>query len=93
VLIGGCHPGDCHYLEGNYKTLKRKLLFERLLEQFGIEKGRFRLEWISGGEGEKFARVANELVKEVQALGPLGSTRTRLARADGLVLRAEGGGR
>jgi len=91
VLVGGCHPGDCHYLEGNYKTLKRRLVFERLLEQFGIEPGRLRLEWISGGEGEKFARVATELVKEVRALGPLGSTRERLARADGLTLRAEGG--
>lgn len=91
VLIGGCHPGDCHYLEGNYKTLKRKLVFERLLEQFGIEPGRFRLEWISGGEGEKFARVAHELVKEVRALGPLGTTAKRLAEADGLTLRAEGG--
>jgi F420-non-reducing hydrogenase iron-sulfur subunit len=91
VLIGGCHPGDCHYLEGNYKTLKRKLVFERLLEQFGIEKARFRLEWISGGEGEKFATVANEMYKEVEALGPLGSTADRLARADGLSLRTEGG--
>jgi len=91
VLVGGCHPGDCHYLEGNYKTLKRKLVFERLLEQFGIEKGRFRLEWISGGEGDKFARVARELVAEVKALGPLGTTGERLAAADGLSLRAEGG--
>ncbi|HCJ10991.1 MAG TPA: hypothetical protein DHW14_07490 [Clostridiales bacterium] len=92
VLVGGCHPGDCHYLEGNYKTLKRKLVFERLLEQFGIEPGRFRLEWISGGEGDKFARVAEELVKTVRELGPLGSTAERLGRADGLALRAEGGG-
>ncbi|MEW6032428.1 MAG: hydrogenase iron-sulfur subunit [Bacillota bacterium] len=91
VLVGGCHPGDCHYLEGNYKTLKRKLVFERLLEQFGIEKTRFRLEWISGGEGDKFARVANELIKEIEALGPLGSVAERLRQADGLSLRAEGG--
>jgi len=91
VLIGGCHPGDCHYLEGNYKTLKRKLVMERLLEQFGIEKDRFRLEWISGAEGEKLARVASEMTETVRRLGPLGRARERLARADGLELYSEGG--
>lgn len=91
VLVGGCHPGDCHYLEGNYKTLKRKLVLERLLEQFGIEKDRFRLEWISGAEGDKLARVAAEMTEKIRALGPLGRAADRLARADALKLRSERG--
>ncbi len=71
VLVLGCHPGDCHYKEGNYKALKRHLLLKRMLEQFGIEEGRLRLDWVSAGEGEKFARVAAEMVEAVRQLGPL----------------------
>lgn len=71
VLIAGCHPGDCHYQEGNFKALRRVLLLQRVLEQFGVDPRRLRLEWISASEGEKFARVANEFTEEVRALGPL----------------------
>jgi F420-non-reducing hydrogenase iron-sulfur subunit len=71
VLIGGCHPGDCHYQEGNYKALRRVELLQRLLGQLGIEEGRLRLEWISASEGDKVQRVVNEMVAQVQALGPL----------------------
>ena len=71
VLIGGCHPGDCHYQEGNYKALRRYHLLRRLLAEFGIEEGRFRLEWISASEGEKVRTVINDMVEKVRALGPL----------------------
>lgn len=72
VLIGGCHPGDCHYVEGNYKMLRRFELLKRTLKDLGIEEQRVRLEWISAAEGEKVKRVINEMVAQVQKLGPLG---------------------
>ncbi|MGE5361302.1 MAG: hydrogenase iron-sulfur subunit [Bacteroidales bacterium] len=71
VLIGGCHPGDCHYQNGNYKALRRMRLLRRVLQEMGIEDARFRLEWISASEGEKVRHVINEMVEQVQALGPL----------------------
>jgi F420-non-reducing hydrogenase iron-sulfur subunit len=71
VLVLGCHPGDCHYKEGNYKALRRMKLFEKLLAQMGIEKERFRLDWVSASEGEKFARVTAEMVEAVRKLGPV----------------------
>jgi len=71
VLIGGCHPGDCHYTEGNYKTLRRIFLLKKMLKQFGIEDDRLRLEWISGAEGEKVKTVVNEMTEKIRELGPL----------------------
>ncbi len=71
VLVAGCHPGDCHYQEGNFKALRRVLLLKRVLKQFGVEEERLRLEWISASEGEKFSRVANEFTEQIRALGPL----------------------
>jgi len=71
VLISGCHPGDCHYQEGNYKALRRAKLLSRMLEQFGIEKERFRLEWVSAAEGVKFQQVCNEFTEQIRKLGPL----------------------
>ena len=71
VLVAGCHPGDCHYQEGNFKALRRVLLLKRLLQEFGVDHRRLRLEWISAGEGAKFARVSTEFTAEVRALGPL----------------------
>ena len=72
VLIGGCHPGDCHYVEGNTKALRRFHFLKRLLMDMGIEEDRFRLEWISASEGEKVKTVINEMVLRVRSLGPLG---------------------
>jgi len=72
VLIGGCHPGDCHYIEGNYKMLRRFEMLKRVLKDMGIESERVRLEWISAAEGEKVKRVVNEMVEQVSQLGPLG---------------------
>jgi len=71
VLIGGCHPGDCHYVEGNYKALRRFELLKRLLRDMGIEEQRLRLEWISASEGEKVKTVVNEMAGQIRTLGPL----------------------
>jgi F420-non-reducing hydrogenase iron-sulfur subunit len=72
VLIGGCHPFDCHYVEGNYKCLRRFKMLKRMLQELGFEDGRLRLEWISAAEGEKVKRVINEMTEEITKLGPLG---------------------
>ncbi len=72
VLIGGCHPGDCHYVEGNYKMLRRFRLLKRMLADLGIEETRIRLEWISAAEGTKVKSVVNEMTDQIRALGPLG---------------------
>ena len=71
VLIGGCHLGDCHYVEGNYKTVRRFQMLQRLLRDMGIEDQRVRLEWISASEGERVKTVINDMVEQVRALGPL----------------------
>jgi F420-non-reducing hydrogenase iron-sulfur subunit len=71
VLIGGCHPGDCHYVEGNYKTLRRFHLLKRMLKGLGIEEDRVRLEWISASEGDRVKWAVNDIVEKVRALGPL----------------------
>jgi F420-non-reducing hydrogenase iron-sulfur subunit len=71
VLIGGCHPGDCHYSEGNYKMLRRFRLLKRMLNTLGIADERLRLEWISASEGEKVKTVINEMVEQLKAIGPL----------------------
>ena len=70
VLICGCHPGDCHYAEGNYKTMRRLPLLKRLLADYGIEPARVRLEWVSASEGQRFADIVNEMTEQVRALGP-----------------------
>jgi F420-non-reducing hydrogenase iron-sulfur subunit len=70
VLILGCHPGDCHYIEGNYKTMRRMPLLKKMLAQFGVEDERVRLDWVSASEGEKYASVINEMTEKVMALGP-----------------------
>jgi len=71
VLIGGCHPGDCHYQEGNYKALRRFHLLKKLVRQMGIEEERLRLEWISAAEGERVKVVVNDMVEKIKSLGPL----------------------
>jgi len=70
VLVLGCHPGDCHYIEGNYKTMRRIPLLKKMLKQFGIEEERVRLEWVSASEGAKFADVTNGFTQAVKELGP-----------------------
>ena len=70
VLVSGCHPGDCHYLSGNYFARRRFAILKRLLEYVGIEEGRVHFSWVSAGEGEKFAQVATEVADAVKKLGP-----------------------
>ncbi len=71
VLIGGCHPGDCHYREGNYKCLRRFQLLCKFLRQMGVEEQRVRLEWIAASEGDKVQKIANEMTAQLKLLGPL----------------------
>ncbi len=71
VLVLGCHPGDCHYKSGNYKTLRRTHLLRSTLKQFGIEGERLRLDWVSANEGGRFAKIVNEMTETIEKLGPL----------------------
>jgi F420-non-reducing hydrogenase iron-sulfur subunit len=69
VLMCGCHLGDCHYQEGNYKAEKRAEAIRMMLADFGIEEDRFRLEWVSAAEGARFANVVRAFTEQVQKLG------------------------
>lgn len=75
VFVGGCHPGDCHYIEGNFKARRRIELLKKLLHDFGIEPERLRLEWISASEGARFAHVVTDFSNTIKELGPLKETR------------------
>ncbi len=70
VLICGCHPGDCHYHEGNYKCLRRFQLLQKYIDQMGIHPDRLRLEWVSASEGKQFAELADEMTETIMKLGP-----------------------
>lgn len=72
VFIGGCHPGDCHYVSGNYKTQKRVALMKNLIAGLGIEPERLHLEWISASEGQRFAEAVTAFTARIKTLGPLG---------------------
>jgi len=80
VLIAGCHPGDCHYVQGNYYARRRFALLRQFLDYLGIEKERLRLEWVSASEGRKFSRLVTEMTQEVARLGPRKDTVKRPAR-------------
>ena len=71
VMITGCHPGDCHYVEQNYKALRRYILLRKTLAQMGIEPGRLKLLWASAAEGAIFTEEVNKFTEQVRALGPL----------------------
>lgn len=70
VLVSGCEPGDCHYINGNYKARRRIKLLKELLANFGIDSRRIRLTWIGASAGNEFAATVNNLVQEVRELGP-----------------------
>lgn len=70
VLIGGCHPGDCHYVSGNYRTARRVVLLRRMLMEMGVDPRRIKLEWISASEGAKFRDVMIAFTEEIRNLGP-----------------------
>jgi F420-non-reducing hydrogenase iron-sulfur subunit len=70
VLITGCHPGDCHYISGNFKALRRFHMLRLLLKELGVDERRLKLEWISAGEGGKFQSVVNGFIEHITQLGP-----------------------
>jgi F420-non-reducing hydrogenase iron-sulfur subunit len=70
VLVSGCHPGDCHYLEGNYYARRRITLLKNLLGYVGLEPERFQMSWVSASEGGKFAEIMTDFVEEIRPLGP-----------------------
>ena len=70
VLVAGCHPGDCHYADGNYHARRRYALMHRFLDFVGIDVGRLRVDWVSASEGRRFAQVVAELTNQVRQLGP-----------------------
>ena len=69
-LICGCHPGDCHYVEGNYKTMRRYSALRRVLRSYRIEEDRVRLEWVSASEGSRFSQIVNDMTEKIRKLGP-----------------------
>jgi len=71
VIVSGCHPGECHYQEGNYKALRRVHLLHRLFDGFGIDRKRLRLVWVSASEGVKWAEAANDMARQIRELGPM----------------------
>jgi len=81
VMIAGCHPGECHYLEQNYKTMRRYAMLKHTLKALGIEEERVRLQWASAAEGVQLAHAINEMVEQVRALGPL-NWRNKWGEAD-----------
>lgn len=70
VLVSGCHPGDCHYIKGNYYARRRIYLVKKLLEFVGLEPERFQMSWVSAAEGAKFTQLINDFVNELKPLGP-----------------------
>ena len=72
VIVAGCHINDCHYINGNHKAENRAAFLKTFLEDVGIDPARFKLEWIAGSEGEKFAITIRKMVDEIKMLGPLG---------------------
>jgi F420-non-reducing hydrogenase iron-sulfur subunit len=70
ILVAGCHPADCHYIGGNYRTRRRIPLLQIMLEQFGMDRSRLRLEWISASEGERFQQKITEFIAHIKELGP-----------------------
>jgi coenzyme F420-reducing hydrogenase delta subunit len=70
VLVSGCHPGDCHYIKGNYYARRRIALVKKLLEFFGLEPKRFQMSWVSAAEGTKYTEIIKDFVGEIKSLGP-----------------------
>ncbi|MHA2472019.1 MAG: hydrogenase iron-sulfur subunit [Promethearchaeota archaeon] len=69
VLVLGCHPGDCHYISGNYETEMKMNMLDKLLKLVGFSE-RLRLDWVSASEGNRFAQVVNEFNEHIINLGP-----------------------
>jgi coenzyme F420-reducing hydrogenase delta subunit len=78
VLVSGCHPGECHYVSGNYLARRRLVLLRRFLEHLGIHPDRLRMSWVSASEGAKWAEVVKEVTADIKALGPNDIKRERV---------------
>jgi len=70
ILIAGCHPGDCHYQCGNYKTMRRIHVLKKMIEQMGINPERLRMEWVSAAESTRFVNIVNDMTEKLRELGP-----------------------
>jgi F420-non-reducing hydrogenase iron-sulfur subunit len=70
VIIAGCHPGDCHYIKGNYYARRRHALLSKTFESLGLQSERLRLSWVAASEGPRFAEVVKEFTEEIRKLGP-----------------------
>ena len=70
ILVSGCHPGDCHYLSGNYVARRKFAVIKSLLEYIGIEPERVQFSWVSAGEGERFAEVVTKVTNDIKRIGP-----------------------
>ena len=79
ILVSGCHPGDCHYISGNYFARRRFALLNNLLDFVGIEAGRVNFSWVSASEGEQFAEIVRTVTEKVKALGPAGRLVKKIA--------------
>ncbi len=78
VLVSGCHPGDCHYIKGNFYARRKLALVKKLLEHLGLEPERFQISWVSAAEGQKYTQIIKDFVKELQPLGPQTKLRRNL---------------
>ena len=78
VLVSGCHPGDCHYIKGNYYARRRIALVKNLLEFVGLEQARFQMSWVSAAEGTKYTKIISDFVEDLKPLGPQTKLRRNL---------------
>lgn len=69
IMVTGCHPGDCHYQEGNYYTRRRFVMLKKVIESLGLESDRLLLSWVSASEGKKYAKISTEFTEQIQKLG------------------------
>ena len=81
VLVGGCWPGDCHYISGNIKAMRRAPLLKKLLGEMGVEDLRFRLKWIAASEPSQYAKTINEMTEEIRKLGPFSRKKKSATRS------------
>ena len=77
VLVSGCHPGDCHYIKGNYYARRKLALTKKLLEHVGLEPERFQISWVSAAEGQKYTQIIKDFVNELKPLGPQAKLRRK----------------
>jgi coenzyme F420-reducing hydrogenase delta subunit len=77
VLVSGCHPGDCHYIKGNYYARRRIALVKKLLDFIGLEQERFQMSWVSAAEGTKYTQIISDFVEQLKPLGPQSKLRRK----------------